>query len=389
MSPLLANVVLNELDQWISSQWETFKMRKPYKPYYRENGVKDNSSQYKRLRETSRLKNMFIVRYADDFKIFCRNARDADKIFHAVRKWLKERLHLEINPEKSRVVNLHNRYSEFIGLKLKVQKKRRTKWTAVSHVSDKAKAAAVKNIKAAFKKMLNTEGEMRQYQAISRYNALIIGLHNYYQMATMVSEDFNDIEWKTGRQVKSQLRKQGAVKTTAGRGKDGKARDEIEKRYGKSKRMWYLRGHAIAPVGYVRTRNALSRDRSINRYSEEGRKKRHANLGVDMRTMLWLMRNPPKGSSVEYADNRIALYSAQKGKCAVTRAELKIGDIHCHHVKPRSKGGTDSYDNLILITEAAHKLIHATKPETIQKYMEAISPTAKQKITDLKKKKKK
>ena len=150
--------------------------------------------------------------------------------------------------------------------------------------------------------------------------------------------------------------------------------------------MWYLRGHAIAPVGYVRTRNALSRDRSINRYSEEGRQKRHANLEVDIRTMLWLMKNPPKGSSVEYADNRIALYSAQKGKCAVTGAELKIGDIHCHHVKPRSKGGTDSYDNLILITEAAHKLIHATKSETIQKYMEAITPTAKQKITDLREK---
>ena len=92
LSPLLANVVLNELDQWISSQWETFKMRKPYKPYYRKNGVKDNSSQYKRLRETSKLKNMFIVRYADDFKIFCRNAIDADKIYHAVEGWLKERL---------------------------------------------------------------------------------------------------------------------------------------------------------------------------------------------------------------------------------------------------------------------------------------------------------
>ena len=130
--------------------------------------------------------------------------------------------------------------------------------------------------------------------------------------------------------------------------------------------MWYLRGHAIAPVGYVRTRNALSRDRSINRYSEEGRQKRHANLEVDIRTMLWLMKNPPKGSSVEYADNRIALYSAQKGKCAVT--------------------GANNYDNLILITEAAHKLIHATKSETIQKYMEAITPTAKQKITDLREK---
>ena len=97
LSPLFANVVLNTLV--------------------------DKLAAGKRLRETSRLKPMFIVRYADDFKIFSRNARDADKIFHAVRKWLKEQLHLEINPEKSRVVNLHNRYSEFPGLKLKVQKK--------------------------------------------------------------------------------------------------------------------------------------------------------------------------------------------------------------------------------------------------------------------------
>ena len=207
-------------------------------------------------------------------------------------------------------MNLHNRYSEFLGFKLKVHKKwrgQKVKWTVVSHLSDKAKSTAVKSVKAAFKKMLNPKGEMPQYQAISRYNALIMGLHNYYQLATMVSEDFNDIEWKTGRQVKSQLKKQGSVKTSDGKGKDGKSRDAIEKRYGHSKRMWYLRGHAIAPVGYVRTRNALSRDRSINRYSEEGRRNR---------------------------------------------------------------------------------LIHSTKPETIQKYMEAITPNAKQTqiISDLRQK---
>ena len=272
LSPLLANVVLNELDQWISSQWETFPIHNPYKPYYRKNGAKDNSSQYKRLRETSKLKNIFIVRYADDFKIFCRNINDVNKTYHAVTKWLKKRLHLEINSTKSKVIYLHNKYSEFLGFKLKVHKKRkagRDKWTVISHISDKAKESAIQKINTAFKKLLDTKNEMKQYQAISKYNALIMGLHNYYHLATMVSEDFNEIEWRTGRQVKHQLQRQAATKSLTGISKDGKVKGKIEKRYGNSKRIWYLRGHIIVPVGYVRTHNALSRDRRINRYTAE------------------------------------------------------------------------------------------------------------------------
>lgn len=55
---------------------------------------------------SSNLKEMYIVRYADDFKIFCRKRSDADKVFIAVKKWLKDRLKLEISEEKSKVVNL-------------------------------------------------------------------------------------------------------------------------------------------------------------------------------------------------------------------------------------------------------------------------------------------
>lgn len=108
---------------------------------------------------------------------------------------------------------------------------------------------------------------------------------------------------------------------------------------------------------------------------------------MDIRVMLWLMRNPTKGVSVEYADNRIAIYSAQKEKCEVTGTELRIGYVHCHYIKPKSGGGTDNYKNLILITETVHKLIHATKEETIQRYLEVINPNAKQllKINELRK----
>lgn len=89
LSPLLANIVLNELDWWVSSQWETMPTHTKYQPRIRKNGTVTDTNRF-RILKGSRLKEMYIVRYADDFKIFCRKRNDADKIFTAVKKWLKE-----------------------------------------------------------------------------------------------------------------------------------------------------------------------------------------------------------------------------------------------------------------------------------------------------------
>ena len=122
LSPLLANIVRNELDWWISSQWENMTMHRKYKLSYAPNGTANKGGIYSALRK-SRLKEMYIVRYADDFKIFCRKRSDADKVFIAVKQWLKDRLSLEISEEKSKVVNLKKHYSEFLGFKLKAVRK--------------------------------------------------------------------------------------------------------------------------------------------------------------------------------------------------------------------------------------------------------------------------
>ena len=83
--------------------------------------------------------------------------------------------------------------------------------------------------------------------------------------------------------------------------------------------------------------------------------------------------------SLELADNRISMFSAQWGKCAVTGKDfLNLRDIHCHHKIPKYLGGTDQYANLILILEPVHKLIHAKKPETIQRYMAMLELDAPQ-----------
>lgn len=123
ISPLLSNIVLNELDWWITSQWENMPTRKVREYARSDNGAIDKNQKYEMLRKGSALKECYIVRYADDFKIFCRKRSDADKLFVAVKDWLKERLGLDISPEKSKIVNLRRQYSDFLGFKLKAVRK--------------------------------------------------------------------------------------------------------------------------------------------------------------------------------------------------------------------------------------------------------------------------
>lgn len=57
LSPLLSNVVLNDLDQWVANQWETFETRHKYS---------GNDVKIANLKRASQLKEGYIVRYADD-----------------------------------------------------------------------------------------------------------------------------------------------------------------------------------------------------------------------------------------------------------------------------------------------------------------------------------
>ena len=138
ISPLLANVALNELDHWISSQWENMPTKTKY------TGAKAQEHKVEKALKKSNLKEVYIVRYADDFKLFCRHHNHAKRIFEATKLWLKERLDLEISPEKSKIVNLRKDYSDFLGIKMKVNQKgkvrnkQESKWVVKSHIGSKA-----------------------------------------------------------------------------------------------------------------------------------------------------------------------------------------------------------------------------------------------------------
>jgi hypothetical protein len=134
------------------------------------------------------------------------------------------------------------------------------------------------------------------------------------------------------------------------------------------------------PIGYIRHSPPIHRKSAVNKYTVEGRKEIHKELErVDVSMVHSLMRNPVAGESAEYNDNRISLYVAQRGKCAITAELLQIEDIHCHHKKTRQHGGSDEYSNLIIVSERMHRLIHATDSSTIQGIMSQYTWDKKQK----------
>ncbi len=373
LSPLLANIVLNELDWWISSQWENMPTHKQYKVSHAANGTENRGYLYSVFRTKTALKEMFIVRYADDFKIFCRKRSDADKVFIAVKQWLKDRLLLEISEEKSKVVNLKKHYSEFLGFKLKAVRKG-GKFVVRSHMSDKAVKRETEKLKEQIKAIEHCKNAEDGIKQILQYNSMVIGIHNYYQYATFVNKDCKSIQFQLNivlyNRLKQRLENSGTIR-----------RKYIAKRYGESQMVRFINGEALCPIGYVQTKNPMSKKKKICKYTAEGRKEIHRNLKFDetvMTALHMLARAYMPNRSVEYMDNRVSLYAAQYGKCAVTGKVLWIDEIHCHHKKPISQGGTDEYKNLVIVHIDVHKLIHATSTETIQAYLDKIKPNKSQ-----------
>lgn len=371
ISPLLSNIVLNELDWWIASQWENMKTRYNYKTYPETNGTLNKGNIYAPLRKT-KLKEVFIVRYADDFKLFCRNKQDADRIFVATKKWLKDRLGLDISPEKSKVINLKRQYSVFLGFKLKVHKKGKkkngqSKYVVKSHISEKSKKNILIKAKQHIKKFQKPKNIKTAYKYINNYNSYVIGIHNYYKIATNVNIDMHQISFIVRKilhaRVGKHIKKQGNTLSRY-----------IAINYGVSKEIRYVYGHAIIPIAYVQHKSPMFKKVSINKYTVEGRKEIHKSLNnVNINTLKYLMRNPVEKRSIEYNDNRLSLYSAQMGKCVITKIELETNDIHCHHKIPISKGGDDSYNNLIIVSNNVHKLIHAINIDTINEYINKLN----------------
>jgi len=321
ISPLLSNIVLNELDWWLSNQWETIKTKYP---------LVAKPNRLKALK-SSNLKEFYFVRYADDFKILCRDYETAQKIYAAIRLWLMERLGLEISTEKSKITNVRKGKTEFLGFALFVKKKGNTH-VVRSNISDKA----IATMKTTLKGQIKAIQKETTPQNVNILNSMILGMHNYYNTATRCNLNFNEIDFIVSKSLNNRLK--NCMKKVKGNKPETlppKSRT-YQKFYGRYKgKPKIVAGVHIFPIYGCTFKIPLGFSRDINNYTPVGRNLIHSKLHSAYHLVKYLLNNKAYDKSVEYNDNRISLMAGQYGRCGITGQPLIIGDMECHHKKPK------------------------------------------------------
>lgn len=380
LSPLLANVVLNELDDWLYSQHEGFARNRveSIKAQYHKNGERCLSNELRHLRK-SNLKEIRFVRYADDFVIFTKDRQTAIRIKRATTMWLSERLKLDVSAEKTKTLNLKRKYLEYLGFKIKVKpkglkKNSKAKYVVDARMSDKAVAKTKLDLRNAIKLIQHTAGNDRIY-AIDRYNAVVTGKQNYYGIANNVTIDFRKIHDSIRKTLKNRLKTDAKHKEV----QHSWQSKSLKQKFDKSKQVRWIDGRAVVPIGYYKARNPMAKESVVNDYTPAGRNRINELSGKEYygEEFVRAMLKPLKGESALLNENRITLYTMQKGKSRISGRPLSPRDVEVHHKTPKHLGGTDEFANLCLVTRMEHKLIHAVNKDTIAKYLRNLGLSAK------------
>ena len=361
LSPLLANVYLNELDFWVRSQWEDFPI-----------GGKNIHSFHNSRAKKTNLKSGYIVRYADDFKIMCRSYTHALRFYYAVIDFLEKRLGLEVNVSKSSVTNLKKRSTDFLGFSIKVIAKGNTKnaFVAQTNMSESTKARVYQELREAVKAI-----QYNSYSAKSSqlYNYKVLGIKNYFQYATHIYLDLDHMGMSLYKVIYNRLRDRGYYVSYA-------SLNEIFKKNNVGLRaqtkIMVVGGHTpLYVINAVKHKNPMNFQQKITPYTKEGRKQMRGVLENTLNRSYYRYlldrvsySKHHRTSSVEYLDNRLSKYLAQNGRCYVTGLVLHPREMHCHHIKPYSKD-CDDYHNLVWLTQLVHTLLHAVQKDVILKYL--------------------
>jgi len=143
LSPLLSNIILNVLDKELERRGLRF------------------------------------VRYADDFSIFLKSKRSANRTKRNISKFIKEKLHLEVNQSKSKVCKPHK--YEYLGYGFVPTYKKGDKGKYQLVVSKKSLELLKYKIKMITRKTIPAGFDER----ISRLNKLMYGWLNYFKHASI------------------------------------------------------------------------------------------------------------------------------------------------------------------------------------------------------------
>ncbi|HEY9638189.1 MAG TPA: group II intron reverse transcriptase/maturase [Coleofasciculaceae cyanobacterium] len=332
ISPLLANVALHGLEQWIKQAFPRRGYRKEGK-YYTFSAPE-------------------VIRYADDFVILHEDISTVIRCRETVSEWLKG-MGLELKPSKTRIAHTLRQYEqekpgfEFLGFNIrqypagKYQSGKTTKGerllgfkTIITPSKDKQK---VHHQQVA--KIIEAHKSAPQAALIKRLNPVIRGWANYY--STVCSK-------KSYAEQDHQMYQ--------------KLRAWARCRHPKKSKGWRVRKYWQSIEGnnwvFATRKEGTSPLRLLNHADTpivRHVKVKGESSPYDANLVYWSTR---MGNNPEMPIKVSKLLKRQKGKCAHCGLFFREDDVmEIDHKIPKSQGGKDSYDNWQLL----HRHCHDTK----------------------------
>jgi RNA-directed DNA polymerase len=284
-----------------------------------------------------------LVRYADDFVVYCESKEDAEQVISELNQWLSIR-GLSLSEEKTRIVHLQDGY-DFLGFHIRhdPDPTRRNGWKL--HI--RPSAASVTAIKEKLREQwLRLRGQGTA-QVLRTLNPIIRGWANYHRRV-IAKGTFRQLdEWMFIREIRY-----------------------VNHAHPKQSNRW-KRNHYWGNFqreradnwcfGDVRTKAYLFRFSwfPIERHVlVAGR----ASPDDPRLRAYWEQRSAAQATDVTPGKQKLA--HRQEGKCPVCRESLFNGEeLHAHHLEPRRKGGANTYANLQLVHLYCHQQLEAVTPD--------------------------
>jgi RNA-directed DNA polymerase len=175
ISPLLANVYLNEFDRWAEERWEQNQ-------YERSKRRKAGGGHYR------------MVRYADDFVVVSNDTIEGVRQAREdIRDFLTRELHLELSAEKTLITHVNDGFT-FLGFHIQ-RRRPEGRWVVHLRPSEKAKERIRRKIKD-----LTTRGWtwLDEYTRLTSLNTIVKGWAEYYRYTSLLSdiEDITRYTWQ-------------------------------------------------------------------------------------------------------------------------------------------------------------------------------------------------
>lgn len=365
ISPLLANVYLHKLDQWIVREWEEKQTQKDYM---------QNRSRIKALRKRSNLKPAYLIRYADDWILITSSKANAGKWKRRIQKYLDVNLKLTLSDEKTFITNVREKPIHFLGHEYKQvpHGKSKSGWKTQTRPDKNRLQVKVREIRRQTKELRRYDGPQLVHQ-INVLNSVVAGTGNYYQTATWVNPDLaryaNSLLWTALHALKGKGVQWIPAKNT----------DNLPQRHtGYETHIPAIRAEGITigvtSLGFVKWAKAYLKNQKETPYTPEGRKayrqrtnKQRRRARDDPAMNLTLSEVVSRGLTdpkynFEYVMNRSLAYNRDKGKCRICRQEIHPADLHVHHRQPYLPlNRVNKVKELASLHRRCHETVHSTK----------------------------